>query len=275
MSPQISVGFFNAQIGTTVALYNEMCLNSYLWLLPLVAFVQIAEASKPLAPSPFRRLCEKALLSAGVYRPEIRARVSSVTQTIKTIGNFAIVISDEMGKEVFFSRTNRGLFDLQFERYFPRTYFSLESFDGKRTLDLACGDGRLVEDLRYAGIDIVGLDIYLTPYQMTKPYYSLADVRKTGFPDQSFDRILTIQGPLTYLFENGEARDGIFKEVHRILRPGGRILISPLPLNSIAELPPLPEGFRLVAWASADWMMIPAENTMEEHANFWIELEKI
>lgn len=252
-----------------------MRLKSYLWLLSLVTFVQIAEASKPLAPSPLRRLCEKTLLSAGVYHPEIRARVSAVHQIIKTIGNFAVVISDGTGKEVFFSRTNRGLFDLKFERYFPAAYFSLESFEGKKTLDLACGDGQLVEELRYAGVDIVGLDIHLTPYQMTKPYYSLADVRKTGFPDQSFDRILTIQGPLTYLFENAEIRDGIFKEAHRILRPGGRILISPLPLNSIAELPPIPEGFRLIAWPSLDWMMIPAENTMEEHANFWIELERI
>jgi SAM-dependent methyltransferase len=211
----------------------------------------------------------------GVYRPETRARISPITQTVMPIGNHGVVVSNKDGKEVVFTRTNRGLFDIRYERYFPKSYLYDESFADKKTLDLACGDGQLVEELRYRGHDLVGLDIHLTPYQKSKPYYVLADAFNTGFEDNTFDRILAIQGPLTYLFAHKEMREQLLHEAHRVLRPGGRILISPLPIKSLAELPPLPPGFRRVAWANAEWMMIPAENNMEEHANFWIELEKI
>lgn len=89
--------------------------------------------------------------------------------------------------------------------------------DFTRVLDAGCGEGVLVEE--YAGrLLIEGLD----------PNYASAHVR-TGsvtalpYPDGSFDRALCLD-VLEHLSFDDQPK--AFRELHRVLRPGGELLVS-------------------------------------------------
>ena len=107
----------------------------------------------------------------------------------------------------------------------------LERAAARRTfLDYACGNGAMVIKAAKAGATLaVGIDISAISVQngqenamragvTTTTRFLQRDCEATGFPDQSFDAILC-SGMLHHL-----DLTKAFPELHRILKPGGRIL---------------------------------------------------
>jgi SAM-dependent methyltransferase len=94
-------------------------------------------------------------------------------------------------------------------------------------LDAGCGMGEWTVYLNQLGYPTTGLDISKETIQRLQsifPQYKFArgDIRKTGFPDESFDFLFS-WGAFEH-FENGPGE--CLKESFRILKPGGCLLIS-------------------------------------------------
>ena len=87
---------------------------------------------------------------------------------------------------------------------------------GARVLDLGAGAGETLALLRGLGFRAEGLD--LSP---RSPLVDKGDLLHTPYPDGSFDGVLS----QCAFFASGDV-PGALREAHRLLRPGGKLLLS-------------------------------------------------
>jgi ubiquinone/menaquinone biosynthesis C-methylase UbiE len=113
----------------------------------------------------------------------------------------------------------------------------VEPVFGKHVLDVGCGDGLLSVRLAREGAQVTGLDSDPRMLESARRRAGSARVRPTfvdgsaealPFPDGSFDIALAIT-VLCLLSEPKKA----FREMARVLRPGGRIVIGELGRHSL------------------------------------------
>jgi len=102
---------------------------------------------------------------------------------------------------------------------------------GTRALDLACGTGDIAFETAARGARVVGLDVTLRMIELARrkavheaqpdaaPVFVLGDMMALPFPDASFDLVTAGYG-LRNVPDIGPA----LREIHRVLRPGGRLL---------------------------------------------------
>jgi len=96
---------------------------------------------------------------------------------------------------------------------------------GMHALDLACGTGDIAFALSRHGAKVVGLDVthrmlvLATEKRGPQASFVTGDMMALPFPDQSFDIVTTGYG-LRNVPGIGEA----LAEIHRVLKPGGRLL---------------------------------------------------
>jgi ubiquinone/menaquinone biosynthesis C-methylase UbiE len=118
----------------------------------------------------------------------------------------------------------------------------LELEPGMEVLDLACGHGRIANRLAARGARVTGIDA--TPRFLDRARgdavargveveYVEGDMRDLPWSDR-FDRVISWFTAFGY-FEDDENRL-VLREVHRVLRPRGRLLIEN---NNLAGLLPL------------------------------------
>jgi len=111
-----------------------------------------------------------------------------------------------------------------------------------RVLDLATGSGDLARALgkHCPDAQIVGADFCLPMLQVARkksvPSLVQADGLRLPFRDQSFDALTVAFG-----LRNMAAWDGALREMHRVLRPGGMLLVMDF---SLPEFPPLRAVYR-------------------------------
>ena len=91
-----------------------------------------------------------------------------------------------------------------------------------KVLDLCCGSGQATKFLVQSSQDVTGLDISpvsLQRAQQNAPQvqYMEAPAEETPFPDHQFDLVHT---SVAHEMETAQLRQ-IFREVHRVLKPGG------------------------------------------------------
>jgi methionine biosynthesis protein MetW len=97
---------------------------------------------------------------------------------------------------------------------------------GIRCLDVGCGTGNsYAGELRHRGVSYVGVDISPEAVEAARAAgldaQVIADAAELPFADETFDRVLCIE-VLEHLFAPQDAA----REVHRVLRPGGRLVVS-------------------------------------------------
>ena len=137
------------------------------------------------------------------------------------------------------------------ESYFGDDYFVLYRFDaettrreceflchelglalGMRVLDLCCGYGRHMGHLLRRGIDVIGLDLERVQLAKAKKRLGVrglphglvqGDMRFLPF-SQGFDAALSMFTSFGYFNDDGNTH--VLSELHRTLRPGGRLLLD-------------------------------------------------
>lgn len=124
------------------------------------------------------------------------------------------------------------------------TYQALELEPGMRVLDAGCGTGNLelfISEKPHPPVEIQGVDF--SPAMLARAQAKCAHLdfvrfaqcdlnQPLPYPDASFDRIVSVN--VLYALEK---RDDTLRELLRVLKPEGRIVItSPTPEFSIAPL---------------------------------------
>jgi ubiquinone/menaquinone biosynthesis C-methylase UbiE len=119
---------------------------------------------------------------------------------------------------------------------FSPLFFELVPPPGRRTLDLACGEGRLARDLAVRGHTVVGIDASLTLVELAREAdpdgeYVVGDATALPFEDASFDLVVAYNSLMDVSDMAGAVR-----EAARVLEPGGRFCISVVhPLGYVGE----------------------------------------
>ncbi|MBW6457858.1 MAG: methyltransferase domain-containing protein [FCB group bacterium] len=131
----------------------------------------------------------------------------------------------------------------------------LQIEDGDSLLDLACGQGRhLFEFSRRGRYELYGLDRSRYLIQRAKNiakkcgigiHFKEGDARKLPYPADSFD-FVTILGNSFGYFESPEDDIKILKEIRRVLKPGGKLLMD------VADGSYLKEHFTPRSWEWID-----------------------
>lgn len=96
---------------------------------------------------------------------------------------------------------------------------------GKRVLDAGCGYGHDLKDLARRGARVYGIDPSDAMIALARRLHpalnnlSVQTVRRTTFSDRFFDLVISI-----YAIHNESNLAPAFREIHRILKPGGLLL---------------------------------------------------
>jgi len=99
--------------------------------------------------------------------------------------------------------------------------------EGRRVLDLACGNGRWVD--RFNPDEYTGLDLseqMLAEAQLRHPnvQFVRGDMAAIPFAAQSFDGVLSMFGAMGHLPSDGQQR--MIGEIHRVLQPDGVAILT-------------------------------------------------
>jgi SAM-dependent methyltransferase len=119
----------------------------------------------------------------------------------------------------------RKIVELNFrkQKYIIKEHFVVDE-KNDRVLDLGCGTGEFA--LSFPAENYTGVDIDENSINYAKVHYPrkflVADARKLPFDENSFSSILII-GVLHHLSDDDCSR--VFKEIKRVLQPGGRLLV--------------------------------------------------
>ncbi len=104
-----------------------------------------------------------------------------------------------------------------------------ENGKGKTILDIACGPGIMITDLRKRGYTITAVDAAPEMVARAKEehkegpdlHIEVGDVYSLQYPDASFD-VVTAMGLVEYLADEDRA----YTEMVRVLKPGGTLVVS-------------------------------------------------
>jgi ubiquinone/menaquinone biosynthesis C-methylase UbiE len=104
-----------------------------------------------------------------------------------------------------------------------------EDLGGWHVVDAGCGSGIYATELARRGARVVGIDISQKMIEIAERNrppdlyisYHIGDIAHMKIPDGSTDLVLC-----TYVLENLEDIDAVFKEFHRIMKPRSSCVIS-------------------------------------------------
>ena len=97
-------------------------------------------------------------------------------------------------------------------------------------LDIGAGSGLLCEIAtadNYYGIELSSGMTTLAKTKFPENNFSVADMHKLPFPDNFFDNIISLYGPISYSLSPSE----LIAEIKRVLKPGGHVALMPYTLR--------------------------------------------
>lgn len=111
-----------------------------------------------------------------------------------------------------------------FERY--ELFELMGEVEGLEVLDVGCGTGRMVENLRKFGAKVTGVDVSEKMLEVAKKRFGstefvLGDVEDLPFENERFDMVIA-----TFVIVHLRELQQAFDEVYRVLKPGGVFIVS-------------------------------------------------
>ncbi len=107
--------------------------------------------------------------------------------------------------------------------------------EGEKVLDLGCGSGRLYEVFKNKNIDYLGLDFSEKLIEIARKKYGnffvLGEILDLPFFDESFDSVWAISS--LHHIPSKELRKKAVNQIWRVLRKGGRIIVTCWKIGSI------------------------------------------
>ncbi|MGI8800955.1 MAG: class I SAM-dependent methyltransferase [Solirubrobacteraceae bacterium] len=112
------------------------------------------------------------------------------------------------------------------ERFEARRDFLLAGVGpGERVLDVGCGEGAFSAALAAIGAEPVGVDVAVEPLRRARARFPELELHLVGdrlpFPADAFDVVWAGE-----VLEHVADGLGLLEELRRVLRPGGRLLVS-------------------------------------------------
>jgi ubiquinone/menaquinone biosynthesis C-methylase UbiE len=105
------------------------------------------------------------------------------------------------------------------------SFFPLKSM----ILDIGCGNGRNMKNTNYEFYGIDNCESFIKMAKEITPNVYLSDMTKLPFSDNYFDAIISIAS--FHHLSNINRRIECIKEMHRVLKPNGKILLSVWSIN--------------------------------------------
>ena len=90
-----------------------------------------------------------------------------------------------------------------------------------KVLDVGCGCGAFVMECREHGLEAYGCEIARYHYAKENPYIYYQRFEDINFPTEHFDAVVCHD-----VLEHSLAPDKLLKEMHRVCKPGGRVIID-------------------------------------------------
>lgn len=140
-------------------------------------------------------------------------------------GDKSNVYESEEGYDLYASEYDKSLGYLNtFEEY--ELLRLIRDVEGKRVLDLGCGTGRIIKDLKDLGADVVGCDISEKMLEIARKKFANVEFHKADaydlpFEDKSFDVVVAL-----FVVVHLRDLEKAFDEMYRILKPGGHLIVS-------------------------------------------------
>jgi SAM-dependent methyltransferase len=110
------------------------------------------------------------------------------------------------------------------DRNTSKVKFILQCVASGRVLDLGCNDGGIAHEIRRRGAHVIGADTYAYATMASRKYrlpvLAFNAEQLLPFADASFDVVV-----ISSLIEHLSSPAAFFREVHRIVCPGGRVLL--------------------------------------------------
>jgi SAM-dependent methyltransferase len=122
---------------------------------------------------------------------------------------------------------------------------------GHRVLEIGFGGGGLLRMMRARGAEVAGVDVSEAMVGRLRGFdVHVASAERLPFPDGSFDKAVSLNS--LYFWPQPEAA---FREIARVLRPAGRLVIGFEPPEELRKWPGHRHGFRLVEMAEVRALM--------------------
>ena len=138
--------------------------------------------------------------------------------------------------KISYDVSNRDYQKLIDEKYYPMDFLDIDSLKNKKVLDVGSGRGAFVRALKKKGIDIIGIDKSLEKDVVYDESVICANAQSMPFKQDLFDFIYSTWSILTYSSESKEIKLNVIKEMTRVLKPNGRIRLSPIEPTKIIKL---------------------------------------
>ncbi|MCZ6833929.1 MAG: methyltransferase domain-containing protein [Acidobacteria bacterium] len=124
----------------------------------------------------------------------------------------------------YFARVDRWSSTEAYRREVGSLLAALDLHPGSRILDVGCGPGAAMEELRRRGVAPLGLDIYPAWADLCRQRPVVrADAARLPFTTGSMDAVL-----LVHVVAHFQQPDAGLREILRVLRPGGSLgLLTP------------------------------------------------
>lgn len=147
--------------------------------------------------------------------------------------------------------------------------FSLLESKKGLALDLGCGTGNYTFELKNRGFEVVGLDISkemlrIAKNKMPEILFVRGDAYLLPFKDNTFDLVLSVT-----MFEFIKKPENVLKEIYRILKPEGEIVIGTMNAKSLWFLfKRLKSIFKETAYRYARFYTVSELKNLLEKENF-------